>query len=329
MKQATVVFRSHSGRVVDDLRSLYEFCDTLPDEAAWHFLATDLDIWLDEAGYHEFATKVRQIRKRFDSAQARFASFTAHLRAELGMEPEGPLDATAIRMPGWPDLEFEVAKRPHTLGDDVEEIDARTIDTDEVRRRIRAEKEKRIAGIRRETQRREEASKRETRQREAVSRETGGARDAQRTSRYNERQHSERTTQVEPDASEEHATAKSILRRGLKVMAGGDWPGAESLFRKATQIEPDGFEGWLNLGVALHSQRKHAEARAAYEKVLDLEPDHPTTHYNLALVSDALGDRERAIALMRQYIMMADANDPEQREWLPHARRSLARWTER
>jgi tetratricopeptide (TPR) repeat protein len=44
-------------------------------------------------------------------------------------------------------------------------------------------------------------------------------------------------------------------------------------FRKAIELNPTSTDGWLWLGIALRKQNHDGEARAAFEKVLKLNPD--------------------------------------------------------
>lgn len=56
---------------------------------------------------------------------------------------------------------------------------------------------------------------------------------------------------------------------------------------------------WLALG-RLHADRGEDErARGAYERALEIEPDHPEATYGLAVVEARTGSGERAIALFR------------------------------
>jgi tetratricopeptide (TPR) repeat protein len=56
--------------------------------------------------------------------------------------------------------------------------------------------------------------------------------------------------------------------------------------------------------MALSNQERHAEAAAAFRRVLELDPNFrpETVHYGLALAYDGMGDSERAVAELRNVL---------------------------
>ncbi|MHB8968114.1 MAG: tetratricopeptide repeat protein [Thermoleophilia bacterium] len=50
-------------------------------------------------------------------------------------------------------------------------------------------------------------------------------------------------------------------------------PEAEALLGRATAVEPDNSRAWLSLGFVLRSQGRTAEATAAFEKVIAIDPN--------------------------------------------------------
>ena len=90
----------------------------------------------------------------------------------------------------------------------------------------------------------------------------------------------------------------AMTNLGTLLQAGaGRTPGAEAqlaealrLFRESTEIAPEYADGWINLGFALERQVRLAEARAAYDRALALDPALADARFNRSLVLLAQGD---------------------------------------
>jgi len=65
---------------------------------------------------------------------------------------------------------------------------------------------------------------------------------------------------------------------------------ALSHFRAATEIAPEGTDGWINLGYALERQRELADARRCYDRALALDPHLIEARFNRSLLLLAQGD---------------------------------------
>jgi Flp pilus assembly protein TadD len=65
---------------------------------------------------------------------------------------------------------------------------------------------------------------------------------------------------------------------------------ALSHFRAATEIAPEGPDGWINLGYAVEQQGELADARRAYERALALDPELVEARFNRSMVLLAQGD---------------------------------------
>lgn len=55
---------------------------------------------------------------------------------------------------------------------------------------------------------------------------------------------------------------------------GGSLPRAVEHFQKALQYDPESIDGWLWLGLTRKEQGKKAEARIAFQRVLELDPEN-------------------------------------------------------
>lgn len=123
----------------------------------------------------------------------------------------------------------------------------------------------------------------------------------------------------------EGAFAVALGRARLAV---GDLTGAEAVARRAAAGgEPAAAEGTLLLGDVLREQGRAAGAREAYEKVLEVVPDHYAARVNLGVLTLQQGDAEAALELFQT--AAADAPGfPEAWHNLGLAQRSLAHWEE-
>src|SRR5262249_46748988 len=70
----------------------------------------------------------------------------------------------------------------------------------------------------------------------------------------------------------------------LPTNFGGGAENAIKDYRKALSIDPKNFEAYLWMGVALKKDHQEKEAREAFQKSLELNPDHAWTKQQLASV---------------------------------------------
>jgi Flp pilus assembly protein TadD len=79
---------------------------------------------------------------------------------------------------------------------------------------------------------------------------------------------------------------------------------AESMFRRATALRPDSWEGYYRLGNFYYNTGRFSEAEPQYRRVLELSPDNATAYTNLGTVltnenryAEARTVLEKAVAL--------------------------------
>jgi tetratricopeptide (TPR) repeat protein len=75
---------------------------------------------------------------------------------------------------------------------------------------------------------------------------------------------------------------------------------AEAADRKAIELKPDYAAGYVYLGNVLQDQKKLDEAEAACRKAIDLHPNFAFAHNNLGIVLKAKGRLDEAIAAYRE-----------------------------
>ncbi|MGA2867670.1 MAG: tetratricopeptide repeat protein [Verrucomicrobiota bacterium] len=77
------------------------------------------------------------------------------------------------------------------------------------------------------------------------------------------------------------------------------WANTETLFRHALAVTKNNDGADLNLGLALESEGKLAEALEEYHKTLLINPNYPELHNNLGLILDQLGRHTESLAEYR------------------------------
>ncbi len=74
----------------------------------------------------------------------------------------------------------------------------------------------------------------------------------------------------------------------------GDFAGASAILEKVVATDPGNKAAWRYLGFAYLKQKKYAEARAAYGKLLALVPDAPQALYNTGVSYALEGNKDAA-----------------------------------
>ena len=93
----------------------------------------------------------------------------------------------------------------------------------------------------------------------------------------------ERAVELQPDY------VRALHNLGTLLDGTGARDAAEARFRAAIAADGAAAEPWAGLGANLRAAGRVDEARAAFEKALDLKPEFPAVRWNLALVDLAEG----------------------------------------
>jgi len=80
------------------------------------------------------------------------------------------------------------------------------------------------------------------------------------------------------------ATAEVYNNLGLLYHQAGDYPSAETQFRKALARWPDMLPARINLGNALKGQQRYVDADREFQSVLKDHPDSPELLFNLGIL---------------------------------------------
>jgi len=89
---------------------------------------------------------------------------------------------------------------------------------------------------------------------------------------------------------------------GIGLLLQGDLKGARAAFQKVTEIDPQNPDGWVNIGRAAVQEGEMDRARSALEKAIALSPNLARAHYFYARVLRSEGDYKAAAEHLRQVL---------------------------
>ncbi len=103
------------------------------------------------------------------------------------------------------------------------------------------------------------------------------------------------------------ASARVHSERGIELMQQGETEAGLVELRKTVEQSPDDFLAHHNLAIGLTRAEEDAEARAAYRRSIELNPDYPASRMNLGLLLSWEGDYVGAV----EQLGKAHELDPE------------------
>jgi hypothetical protein len=118
---------------------------------------------------------------------------------------------------------------------------------------------------------------------------------------------------LRPGSLPANAVRERYLRSVAAFEAVGDVTGAVAAYRTATEKWPQNDLAWLGLGNALYANGALQPARSAYQKVLEIEPEHTIAMNNLSQVFADMGCRDDALRTINTALSAVDAGDPMHR----------------
>lgn len=107
-----------------------------------------------------------------------------------------------------------------------------------------------------------------------------------------------------------NASAEFIL--GELARRKGDWNEAIRHFSRATKLDAGFSEAYLALGMSLAASGQYAEAKPPLQHYVQLEPNDPSGHYQLAIADTHTGDQDgarREMALQAQAAARSKSTD--------------------
>jgi tetratricopeptide (TPR) repeat protein len=99
-------------------------------------------------------------------------------------------------------------------------------------------------------------------------------------------------------------------QRAQAALKAGSYTEAESAFRKFLEAAPDVPEAHVNLGLALHLQKKNSEAVQSFRRAIELQPKLANAYLFLGIDLFNLNKTADAIVSLKKYTAMAP-RDPQ------------------
>jgi len=95
--------------------------------------------------------------------------------------------------------------------------------------------------------------------------------------------------------------AQTLLSAGLMQSQYQDFSGAATTFKRVVALDPRNKIAWYNLGVIAQRRGKKADARAAYDKALKIDPLFDSALFNEALLLKS-SEPDRSIKLLKRVV---------------------------
>lgn len=109
------------------------------------------------------------------------------------------------------------------------------------------------------------------------------------------------------------ATEETWLTAALGLEQAGQWPAASTAYGAALSRWPESFAAWMALGNSRYTLDDFAGAVEAFRRAAQLQPGSGPALNNLALALAATGQRQEALAVIRQAMALGG---PMQEEFL-------------
>jgi tetratricopeptide (TPR) repeat protein len=102
----------------------------------------------------------------------------------------------------------------------------------------------------------------------------------------------------------------SIYRALTGVASGAeDW--ALKCYQRAAELAPKDPSSWIGIGEIHYSAGNFEGARDGFAKAVELGPQLPLTHYDLAVAQNALGETDKAIAELEKVLGLLPEDSPD------------------
>jgi tetratricopeptide (TPR) repeat protein len=97
------------------------------------------------------------------------------------------------------------------------------------------------------------------------------------------------------EIEEQDISALDYFLRAYKAHEAKNYAEAETLYRKAIELEPKNNLAYYNLGVVLRALNRFEESEAAFRKAVEFEPDNIEANYGLSMALRMLGRDKEAL----------------------------------
>ena len=122
---------------------------------------------------------------------------------------------------------------------------------------------------------------------------------------------------IPPDA-EPAVNTETVEKMGMDGIAAfekGNFQGAKAAYERVLKIEPNNLAALVNLGTAEYRLGNLEEAERLLRRSLQIKPDNPTAWLNLGMIYLGRNEPMRSLAAMAQAVVHAP-NDPVARNYL-------------
>lgn len=110
----------------------------------------------------------------------------------------------------------------------------------------------------------------------------------------------------QPDPTPSATSPEALFNQGRSLQARADFSGAERRYRQAIASAPDNAQYPYYLGTVLHATSRYGEARAAFEKSIQLKNDYAAPRIALGkLLYDVDGNADKARLLLEEALSLA------------------------
>src|SRR5881394_1865017 len=97
------------------------------------------------------------------------------------------------------------------------------------------------------------------------------------------------------------------------LMDEGDYRGAITLLKEVVRLEPENYEGWLDLGISYAQKGFYQEAERCYGKARELNSEDVLLNYNVAALYSLWDRRADALSALRKAL---EKEPSKVRSWL-------------
>ncbi len=83
---------------------------------------------------------------------------------------------------------------------------------------------------------------------------------------------------------EDPKNPETLFELGEAYFLAGEWQQGLDWFLKLVEVDPANVHAWTDIGTSHYNLERSEEAKAAWQKALDLAPDDPQLHYNMGFL---------------------------------------------
>ena len=112
-----------------------------------------------------------------------------------------------------------------------------------------------------------------------------------------------------PTAPQPTESVDDLITRGLALRGQGKHAEALALFERATQLDPNSFTAWNNVGYSLDDMSRYEQALVAYDRAISLDHNNATVLNNKGRTLSTLQRFSEALAAYEQARALDPKND--------------------